>query len=63
MLEKGCDYWWYDPNWHIGIEAPFNLEGHLWGAHVSSQAIGRSMRVASGPFRIYDCIVLSEDCL
>ena len=39
MLEKGADFWWYDPNWHIGIEAPFNLEGHVWGAHVYTSVV------------------------
>lgn len=39
MLEKGCDYWWYDPNWHIGIESPFNLEGSVWGAHVYTSVL------------------------
>jgi hypothetical protein len=34
FLQQGSDFWWYDPNWHVGIKAPFNLEGHSWGAHV-----------------------------
>jgi len=29
----------YDPNWHIGIPAPFHLEGHVWGAHVYWSAL------------------------
>eukprot|EP01043_Picozoa_sp_COSAG02_P041866 COSAG02_NODE_3510_length_6633_cov_16.397766_4_plen_767_part_00 len=60
MLEKGCDYWWYDPNWHIGIKAPFNLEGHVWGAHVYTsvlthyykEAAGRSSSTMTRPFML-----------
>ena len=40
-LDKGLDYWWYDPNWHIGIKAPFALEGHLWGAHLYTSILAR----------------------
>lgn len=38
-LSQGLDFWWYDPNWHIGIPAPFNLEGAIWGAHVYTSVL------------------------
>jgi hypothetical protein len=51
FLAQGLDYWWYDPNWHVGIQAPFNLEGPSWGAHLFTSILshynkesGRAMR-------------------
>ena len=31
----------YDPNWHIGIPAPFNLDGHVWGAHLYTSILSK----------------------
>ena len=47
MLDRGLDFWWYDPNWHIGIPAPFNLEGQMWGAHVYTSAVARHNKVSN----------------
>ena len=30
-----------DPNWHIGIPAPFNLEGAMWGGHLYTSILTR----------------------
>jgi hypothetical protein len=47
-LARGLDYWWYDPNWHVGIAAPFNLEGHMWGAHVYTSILAHYNAVTPG---------------
>ena len=32
---------------HIGIEAPFNLEGHIWGAHVYTSILSHYYKQAA----------------
>lgn len=48
MLVRGCRY---DPNWHIGIPAPFNLEGSLWGAHLYTSILTHFNAVAGRDMR------------